>query len=61
MVVTTDERCTLTRVERVDPVELVEPVEFVELADLGDASVETKQVWFGQLPDNQFGLGFFRS
>lgn len=32
----------------------------VELVDLGDASVETRQVWFGQLPDSQFGLGFFR-
>jgi hypothetical protein len=32
----------------------------LEFEDLGDAMLETKQVWFGQLPDNQFGLGFFR-
>lgn len=31
----------------------------LELIDLGDAGLETKQVWFGQLPDSQFGLGFF--
>lgn len=33
----------------------------VELVDLGDATVETRQVWFGTLPDNAFGLGFFRN
>jgi len=32
----------------------------LDLVDLGDASVETKQVWFGPQPDSEFGLGFFR-
>lgn len=32
----------------------------LDLVDLGDATVETKQVWFGMLPDNEFGLGFYR-
>jgi len=32
----------------------------IDLVDLGDASVETRQVWFGWLPDNEFGLGFYR-
>lgn len=32
----------------------------LEIVDLGDATVETRQVWFGQLPDSVFGLGFFR-
>ncbi|WP_280178333.1 hypothetical protein [Steroidobacter agaridevorans] len=31
----------------------------LELVDLGNATLETKQIWFGQLPDAQFGLGFF--
>lgn len=54
MIVSTDERVV------VELVESAAPVEPVELTDLGDASVETRQVWFGQLPDSQFGLGFFR-
>jgi hypothetical protein len=33
----------------------------LELVDLGDATVETKQVWFGAVPDSVFGLGFFRN
>jgi hypothetical protein len=32
----------------------------LDVVDLGDATLETKQVWFGQLPDSAFGLGFFR-
>lgn len=32
----------------------------LDLVDLGDASIETRQVWFGMLPDSVFGLGFFR-
>jgi hypothetical protein len=32
----------------------------LDLVDLGDASIETRQVWFGTLPDSVFGLGFFR-
>jgi hypothetical protein len=31
----------------------------LELVDFGDARKETKQVWFGQYPDNQFGNGAF--
>ena len=34
--------------------------ESVEIVDLGDATQETKQVWFGMQPDSQFGLGFLR-
>jgi hypothetical protein len=33
----------------------------IELVDLGDATVETKQIWFGTIPDSVFGLGFFRN
>jgi len=32
----------------------------LEVVDLGDAGVETRQVWFGTVPDSQFGLGWFR-
>lgn len=31
----------------------------LDVVDLGDATVETKQVWFGNQPDSQFGLGWF--
>ncbi len=31
----------------------------LELCDLGDATVETRQIWFGPVPDNQFQLGAF--
>jgi hypothetical protein len=46
MFVTSDESCT---------------AEIVEIVDLGDATVETKQIWFGTIPDSVFGLGFFRN
>jgi hypothetical protein len=48
MLVTTEECCTL------------ELVELVDVVDLGDAATTTKQIWFGTLPDSEFGLGFFR-
>lgn len=34
--------------------------ESVEMVDLGDATQETRQVWFGTQPDSTFGLGWFR-
>lgn len=38
----------------------VELDESTEIVDLGNATQETRQIWFGTQPDSQFGLGWFR-
>lgn len=35
-------------------------IDGLDIEDLGDAAVETRQVWFGTQPDSMFGLGFIR-
>jgi len=44
----------------IDEICLIDESAPLDVVDLGDGAVETKQIWFGNLPDSQFGLGRFR-